>query len=475
MNRRFGALAAGVSAVPMAFAIGGLAARWALLRAPARIAVDLAQPLAVVTAWQGFGAAMWAILALAVLAATGAATFVVLEIRRRPPPAALGLCLVLMASAAALACALSWPVVFSSDVYAYAAYGDIAARGGDPYAHPLGSASSAIASAAAWQWGGTTPACVYGQAFVAVARATMLAFGGDGVAVALLAFRVTACLAFLAAAAALYVALPGTNQRRLAATAAFALNPVALWCVAEGHNDALMLALALGGVALARLGLPVGGGVAVAIAGLIKLPGIAVGACVAALAALCGGRRGRLAAGRMTIGALLVAPAAAVGLAGAVEAASGLRFHGHYLPQYSVQALGAAVAAAVAPTAQAQAVGIAGALVLCGAIVLAGVRAVRSRDIARLAWLAIAAWLAIPNPYPWYGLWVLPIGVAALDQPQFLALLAATISIVLRYLPDAFGNMSHQAVVIIALEFAPLLWALRALPAAARLEEAALQ
>jgi hypothetical protein len=235
-----------------------------------------------------------------------------------------------------------------------------------------------------------------------------------------------------------------------------------------------MLALALGGVALARLGLPIGGGIALAIAGLVKLPGIAVGACVAALAAMLGGRKGRLAAGRMTLGALLVAPAAAVGLAGAVEAASGLRFHGHYLPQYSVQALGAAVAAAVAPTMQAQAAGIASALVLCGAIVLVGVHAVRSRDAGGLAWLAIAAWLAVPNPYPWYGLWVLPLAVAALDQPQFLALLAATISIVLRYLPDAFGNMSHQAVVIIALEFAPLLWAMRALPAAAPIEEAAL-
>jgi hypothetical protein len=475
MSRRLTALAVGVSAVPLAFALGGLAARWALLRAPARIAVDLAQPLPVVTAWQGFGAALWAILALTVLAAAGATAFVVFELRRHPPPTLAALCLVFVASGATLASALSWPVVFSSDVYAYAAYGDVAARGGDPYAHPLGPAGGGVASASAWQWGGTTPACVYGPAFVAVARATMLAFGGGGVAGALLAFRVTACLAFLVAAAALYVALPGTKQRRLAATAAFALNPVALWCVAEGHNDALMLALALGGAALARLGVPVGGGVAVAIAGMLKLPGIAVGAGVAALAAMSGGGRVRFAAGRMTVGALLVAPAAAVGLAGAVEAASGLRFHGHYLPQYSLQALGAAIAAAVAQPVQAQAAGIAGALVLCGAIVLTGLRAVRSRDPGGLAWLAIAAWLAIPNPYPWYGLWVLPIAVAALDQPQFLALLAATISIVLRYLPDAFGNMSHQAIVIIALEFAPLLWAIRALPAAARVEEAALQ
>lgn len=474
MSRRLAALAVGVSAVPLAFAAGGLAARWALLRAPARIAVDLAQPLPVVTAWQGFGAALWAILALTVLAASAAAAFVVLELRRRPPPSGAALCLVLVASGATLASALSWPVVFSSDVYAYAAYGDVAARGGDPYAHPLGP-GSAVASASAWQWGGTTPACVYGPAFVAVARATMLAFGGGGVSGALLAFRVIGCLAFLFAAAALYVALPGTNRRRLAATAAFALNPVALWCVAEGHNDALMLALALAGAALARLGFPVGGGVAVAIAGLLKLPGIAVGACVAAFAAVSGGRRARPVAGRMAIGALLVAPAAAVGLAGAVETASGLRFHGHYLPQYSLQALGAAVAAAVAQPVQAQAAGIAGAFVLCGAIVLAGLRAVRRRDPGGLAWFAIAAWLAIPNPYPWYGLWVLPIAVAALDQPQFLALLAATISIVLRYLPDAFGTVPHQAVVIIALEFAPLLWAIRALPAAARVEEAALQ
>jgi hypothetical protein len=475
MSRRLAALVAGVSVVPLAFGVGGLAARWALQRAPARIAADLAQPLPVVTAWQGFGAALWAILLLAVLAGAAAAAFVVLELRRRPPRAAAGLTLVLAASATALAAALSWPVIFSSDVYAYAAYGDLAAHGGDPYAHPLGPGGSGVASASAWQWGGSTPACVYGPAFVAVARAIMLAFGGGGVTGALLAFRVVACLAFLVASAALYFALPGPNQRRLAATAAFALNPVALWCVAEGHNDALMLALALAGAALARLGSPLGGGVAIAIAGMLKLPGLAVGAGVAAFAFMTGGGGVRRAAGRMTLGALLLVPAAAVGLAGAIEAASGLRFHGHYLPQYSLQALGAVVAATVAPPVQAQAAGIAGVLVLCGALAFAGLRALRGRDTSGLAWLAIAAWLAIPNPYPWYGLWVLPIAVAALDQPQFLALLVATISIVLRYLPDAFGNMPHQAVVIIVLEFAPLLWAIRALPLAAGAEEAALQ
>ncbi len=444
--------------IPLAFALGGIAARIALRSAPAAVAPDLAQPLAVVTAWHGFGAALWLVLAASVALATAAAIFVIAELQRRPPSPALMLA-VFAASAAALACAVAWPVVFSSDVYAYAAYGDLAARGFDPYVRNAVPSGDGLALAAAWQWGGATPPCVYGPVFVTFARFIDGLVWGRPAWETLLLFRITSCGSFLGAGALLYVALVGIRcvRSRLAATAAFALNPVALWCVAEGHNDALMVLLAIAGAALARRRAPFSGGILIALSSLLKAPGIALGAALGLWDA--GAPKARRIGIGLAAGAAL---AIALGAPSAIRSLGEVGRHGRYAPQFSAQALGIWLAHGFDPSRAAALAGTIAVLAICACIALVGVGALRTRDPAALAWFAIAAWLALPNPYPWYALWILPIAIVALDQAPFAALWAATISILVRYLPDAYGTLAPDRQVMVALlELAPLLYALR--------------
>ncbi len=465
-------LATALAAVPLAFAAGAACARLALQAPPAAIATDLAQPLPVVTAWHAFGGRLWALLALSVAIATAATVVAIAELRRRPPSRPLAAA-VIGAAAAALACAFAWPVVFSSNVYAYAAYGDLAARGLDPYVrHPV-PPGDALAAAAAWQWGGATPPCVYGPAFVALARLIAGAAWGLPAWLTLLVFRCVAALGFLATAALLPAALAGIvpARLRLAATAAFALNPVALWCAAEGHNDALMVLLAVGGAALARRGAPFFGGVLIALASLLKAPGIALGAALGLWNAAPKAPR-RVVLG-IAAGTVLIL---AWGVPAGVRALGEVGRHGRYAPQFSTQALGAWLVHGLEPSQAAGWGAAVAVLLLCAAIALIGLGALRARQPSGLAWLAIALWLALPNPYPWYALWVLPIAVIALEQTPFAALWAATISIVLRYLPDAFGSMgTDQQAMIAVLELAPLLYALRELRWPLRADQPAVQ
>jgi hypothetical protein len=201
----------------------------------------------------------------------------------------------------------------------------------------------------------------------------------------------------------------------------------------------------------------------------LKAPGILVGAAVA-LAGISHGRA-RRALGGLAVG---VAVAIVVGAPAALRSVADVGRHGHYQPQYSLQALAVLAAHGLGP-AHAATIGIALALLLCAAVAVAAVVAWRAPEPGTaLCYLAIAAWLALPNPYPWYALWVLPVAVLALDHAAGLALWAATISIVIRYLPDAFGSPTpDQQAVIAALELVPLLYALRSLLAPAAAEEPA--
>jgi len=467
MNRRDAQLAAALATVPLAFAAGGAVVRLALQKAPHAIATDLAQPLPVVTAWHDYGGWMWAVLALSIAIATGAAIVAIADLRLRPPTRIVTWA-VFAAAAATLIAALAWPVVFSSEVYAYAAYGDLAARGLDPYVRNAVPPGDALAAAAAWQWGGVTPPCVYGPAFVAIAR--LVALPALPAWATLLAFRLLACSAFLGAAAVLSTALGGIvpQRLRLAATAAFALNPVALWCVAEGHNDALMVLFAVGGAALARSRAALWGGFVIALASLVKAPGIALGAALAFWSAAPRSAR-RVAVG-LGVGCAVVL---VWGVPAALRAVTEVGRHGRYAPQFSLQALAGWLVHGIEPSS-AVAWGAAITVAVCACFALVGLGALRARDASALAWFALAIWLALPNPYPWYALWVLPIAAVAIEQPPFTALWAATISIAVRYLPDAFGPMAPDRQAMIAvIELAPLLYALRELRWPLRADQAA--
>lgn len=374
------------------------------------------QPLLVVTNWGAAGAVPLG----AVLAAVAVAAFFYWRMLARAD--ALPLPIVLAVSAAGLAVAWCAPVLFSSDVYAYAAYGEMARIGLNPYSPTPVPASDVVVRAAQLQWGSAFPICVYGPAFVGVARAIVAFVAPFGQLAQLQAFRVTACVAFLFCVVLVYAAYRGDRTARLRAAATIGLNPVAIWSVAEGHNDAIALLGVLAGFVLLRRGFFNVGAAVVALSGLIKPPAIA-----AAIALAVVERRARIGA----IVGVIIALGFSFPLAAGI--ATQLAPHGTYAPQASLQA----IAAPISPVA---AWGL--ALAVSALIAMRAIAPLRRRENAGWIWLGLAAWVLLPNPYPWYALWLLAL--AALAPGTLAAGVAILFSFtsLLRYVPDAIGTPS---------------------------------
>jgi alpha-1,6-mannosyltransferase len=340
---------------------------------------------------------------------------------------------------AAVAIAAAWcvPVLFSSDVYAYAAYGELARIGLDPYSRVAHTGNDALLRDAAWQWSGSFPVCVYGPVFVALAQSVVVAFAPFGTAAQLEAMRAVASAAFLLCVPLAYAGFSGDARARLRAAATIGLNPVAIWCAAEGHNDALALAFVLAGFALVRRR-PVIGAVIVALSALVKLP-----AAAGAVALAVYDRRARIGA---AVG-LVAAATLSFPLVRAI--ATQLAPHGQYAPQASLQAV-------LAPLGPVPALGL--ALGVGTALAFRGVALLRATRNDGWVWLALAGWVFVPNPYPWYALWL--IAVAAIAPRTRAAAVAILLSFtsLLRYVPDAVGTPSAPlSVALGALATLPLL------------------
>ncbi len=454
---------AALVASALTYGCGALFARALAADRPPALAPDFMQRLVVVTSWHGFGTAAFARLALTILAATAflgiAGRFASLERRAKGGAYDGGrldrgdVWFVAGLAVLALAGCAAWPFVFSSDVYAYAAYGEMTLRGLDPYRLVPAHAPGTFMHVARWQWSGPYPVCVYGPVFVAFARAVVVAMQVSGVAATLDAFRVLGAIAFLGSIVAFAAILRRVpTPWRFAALVAYGLDPAALWSVAEGHNDAFLAFLSFGGIALAlhvfpavapatadgrgedadaariaaflRRIAPTFGAGLVGIAAALKGTGLVFAAVFGfGLAGPWRGPRSRL------LGAVLassVVLAAVVSLPRMWPAFRAIGHAGRYAPGASLQSLiGAVPAAALAIAAAAY-----------GAF-----RTARG-DWRALAWLGIAAWLALPNPYPWYALWLAPLAALSGGGWAALALWGATISSVVRYLPDADGALS---------------------------------
>jgi hypothetical protein len=385
------------------------------------------QPLTVVTNWGMHGAQLFAMLVLA----TAVAAFFYLRLlhggRHLRLPA------IVLTATLALAVAWCSPVLFSSDVYAYAAYGELAAMGLNPYAHAPPNAHEALLRDAVWQWGGPFPICVYGPAFVALARAVITAFAPLGTLAQLDALRAVASLALIACAPLAYAAFAGDRTAALRASATIALNPVAIWCAAEGHNDAIALAIVLTGFAVARRGFFGIGGAIVAFSALVKSPAL--------LAAICFAITDR----RARIGAIIgIALAVVLSIQLVAGVTSSLAPHSHYSPVASVQGivnpLGGPLAAIIL------------ALAVAAILAFNGIVRLRKGNDEGWVWLALAGWVMIPNPYPWYGIWlVAAAALAARTRVATTAILLSFTSLV-RYIPDAVGapNASQTLVLSVA-------------------------
>jgi hypothetical protein len=378
-----------------------------LHNAPHSIAADRAQPLAVVTYWHQFGAQMWLALALAIaIASIGYAS----ALRHASLRATVA------TSALACAAALLFPVVFSSDVYAYAAYGDLALHGLNPYAHTRIPLHDPLMDAVIWQWGNPPPMCVYGPAFVRLMQLIVAVFSPLGTAAPLWAMRVLACAALAACAPLAYSAFAAFPKRaRLAAAAGIALNPIAIWSAAEGHNDTLALAIVLGGFALAARARLFWGAFVIALSALLKAPGAA--AAIAFAAASWRDRTRLRPILRGALAGIIVSASFAIPLEYGVR--TQLVPSGHYMPQFSLQYV---------------------SIPLTIIVILASIGAAALRRLtpgAAAPLLAFAAWLAIPNPYPWYAIWLLPVAFLAWESAGAWAIISLSLLTIARYYPDA--------------------------------------
>jgi hypothetical protein len=413
-------------AIPTAFLAAAFAMRLLLAHAPASIANGVAQPIAVVTAWNAFGAAALCVLLLAAAAATAAYARVCdLRAAWRSPV------VVAVMVALALACAWCVPVVFSSDVYAYAVYGELARLGSDPYAHQPLPAGNAIFDAAVVQWGNPPPTCVYGPAFVWIAAAIAGAAAAFRPVVALDGLRVLSSGALILCTFLASAAYRGKPSERLAAAAMLGLNPVVIWCAAEGHNDALTLAVVLAGFACARRGYAGAGAFLAACSGAMKLPGI-----VAALPLALANRRawpGAVAG---------IAATLAISIPMFESVATRLAPRARYAPEASFQAIVESFARLTFAPNGSPAVAWSLAIVAAVACALVALAMLRRSEPEGWTYLAASGWLLVPNPYPWYGIWLVAIAAAAPGTRGARALLALTLASMLRYFPDAAGTPS---------------------------------
>ncbi|MFN2459928.1 MAG: hypothetical protein ABR591_04505 [Candidatus Velthaea sp.] len=364
----------------------------------------------------GAGRAGWPASAVLALLLLGCGAAYIAALRRPPGPR-----LTVLAAAVALAVALASPVLFSADVFAYAYYGDLVLHGADPYAHDAAAPRDALTAAVRAAWDGRLPpACVYGPAAIALAVLADVAGSAFGAAGQVAAQRALAVLAFGACIAVWFRLVRGG-----AARAAFALNPVLIWSVAEGHNDAAMLAAVLAALAAGARARPW----LVAVGVLVKAP------AVVAFAALRSSRTTTLAAGAVLVGYLPLA----AGL---------LRGSGWSQPHVAWQSPLGAVALLVGRPAA-----VLAAAVVCGAAAVA-VRRLPQSD--RAGAFALVAWYLLPNAYPWYALWIVPVAAANLRSAWAPALIAAAFSAPLRAVTDAiFPADGALHVEMMALQYLP--------------------
>jgi hypothetical protein len=420
----------GAIVVAAPVAVAALAVRALDASAPAALALQLAQPLKVLTGAGRFGALQLTILIAGLAAATVAYR---VTIRKNPNRPATTLACAALALAV---CAWAVPIAFSSDVYAYAVYGEALLRGLDPFARLTLDASDPLFAAARVQWGASVPACVYGWGFVGAAASVLRISAPWGVTGQISGLRVLSSIAMLACGALTFWAISGDRARRLQAAALVGCNPVALWCAVEGHNDALALAFGLLGCALAHRRPQLGAAVAGA-AGAFKLPAV--------VAALPAGLRGRAWIGALAGVAVTVAASWPI----LAHWAAGTNAHGAYAPHVSLQALLFAVFAPVLGR------GTATAIAFFAAIAAAGILARRTivdlRNGRRQGWirLVLAAWLLVPNPYPWYGLWLIAIATVAPETREARAAVWIPVAALLRYYPDAVGLPSFPFEVLL--------------------------
>lgn len=309
---------------------------------------------------------------------------------------------------------LAGPVLLSTDVFSYWAYGRVAlVHGENPYAVApadvgAGPDPAVVRMGAAWR--GTTS--VYGPGFTLLSEAHAAAVGRSPRA-AELAYRGAAA----AAAVALLFLAASLAARPAFAVAFIGWNPLlALHLAGGGHNDALMAALALAALALARSRRLNAAGVAWAAAVSLKW----VPLLLLPLRALEAHRTGR------SLRHTGFAAAAC-----AIAAAASWRYGLEWLKAFGPLAQNAARQAEYSLPGRAASLGLGKepALALAVALfLLAYLWLAREawRGRARLGLCMGLALVATPWLAPWYAVWAVPL--AAVEEDRLARLLALALS-----------------------------------------------
>ena len=305
---------------------------------------------------------------------------------------------------------LAAPPLLSTDAWTYWEYGAISAAGGDPYREP----PSAHPSNPAYEHAGVAwreSTSVYGPVFTLLSEGVAHAVG-DSASAAAWSFKVLAALSLLA-----LTGLAALLARERAFAAAFVgWNPLlAVHFAGGGHNDATMLALVLGALALAGSGRR-------AWAALAWVLSIAVKWVSAVFFVL---RAVEAQASRRPVAHLAFAAAA-----GAVAVAATLRYGLDWLRAFLPLTDNAGTRTAYALPSRLEqltglpepvVLGLAAAALLAGLLLL-GRRAGRGETyLGRTGLLLLAV-----TPYltPWYAVWAVPLAAIENDGRARLGALA---------------------------------------------------
>jgi hypothetical protein len=165
------------------------------------------------------------------------------------------------------------PPLFSRDVYAYGALGQLTARGVNPYRHsPAALRPPSFLHLVDPLW--RQAHAPYGPLFMDIGRGVASA-SGQSVVAAVGGYRLVALAGVLLIAASVPTIARSVGAAPSSAFVLAVLNPlVLLYLIGGAHNDALMLGLLVAGVALATARHPVLGILLCALAAEVKVPGL---------------------------------------------------------------------------------------------------------------------------------------------------------------------------------------------------------
>ncbi len=66
-------------------------------------------------------------------------------------------------------------------------------------------------------------------------------------------------------------------------------------------------------------------------------------------------------------------------------------------------------------------------------------------------YLTLALWVLVPNPYPWYALWLVAVAALAPGTRVAAASLLLSLTSVLRYVPDAIAAPNEPMAVLLGI------------------------